>query len=58
MKQHSQKIDLSRLASDCASEVASMVQELEGFDGEKPSANLRWPARFISAGVKPAPPRK
>ncbi len=54
---HSQRIVLARLANNSSSEVQSMVRELEGRDREERSANLHWPTRFISAGVKPAPPR-
>ena len=55
--QHNTKIDLLDLASETASEVPSMVRELEGADRQDATANLRWPARFISAGAKEAPPR-
>lgn len=55
--QHNRKINLLDLARNTASEIPSMVRELEGADREDPAANLRWPARFISAGAKGAPPR-
>ena len=57
MEQYSQKIELSRIASDSASEVPSMVRELEGLDREESPSDLHWPTRFISAGGKSAPPR-
>jgi hypothetical protein len=56
MEQHSQKIDLSRLASDSASEVASMVNELEGATSGQPHLKPQWPIRFISS-QKGAPSR-
>ena len=56
MEQHSQKIDLSRLASDAASEVASMVNEIEGAISGQPHLKPQWPIRFISS-QKGAPSR-
>ena len=52
---HSPKIELSRLANDSATEVSSMLLELEG--SEEISSNRRWPMRFIPAATKTAPPR-
>jgi hypothetical protein len=50
MAQGPKKIELAKLASDSASDVPSMVQELEGKDHDEASSNLHWPTRFISSG--------
>ncbi len=57
MKKPSATIDLTKLAGDSKELVESMALELEGSASEERAADLRWPARFISAGAKPAPPR-
>jgi hypothetical protein len=55
MERKSPKIELQRLANDPASEVSSMVRELEGASLENLETNLQWPIRFISSGLKTAP---
>jgi hypothetical protein len=58
MQLQAKTIDLTRLENDATSDVASMVDELEGHSPQElATSNRRWPARFISAGPKPAPPR-
>jgi len=57
MERNSTKIDLARLANEPASEVPSMVRELEGADLLELSENLHWPLRFLASGLKHAPRR-
>jgi hypothetical protein len=57
MKALIQRIDLTKLAVEAEDSVESMTQELEGPHTKDSSSSLRWPARFISAGAKGAPPR-
>jgi hypothetical protein len=57
VEQKTLKIELQQIANDPASEVSSMVGELEGVTVEKLDVNLQWPIRFISAGAKTAPHR-
>jgi hypothetical protein len=57
MDSKSIKIDLRKLASDGKDLVESMASELEGAPREEASTEQHWPARFISAGTKVAPPR-
>lgn len=49
-------IDLTKLASVGKDLVESMAHELEGAH-EETRSDSRWPARFISAATKLAPPR-
>ncbi|HLI78359.1 MAG TPA: hypothetical protein VKV03_00170 [Candidatus Binataceae bacterium] len=52
------RIDLRKLASEGKDLVDAMASELEGGRREEPpSTEQHWPTRFISAGVKVAPPR-
>lgn len=54
MKEASATIDLTKLAGDSKELVESMAHELKGSVSEERGADLRWPARFISAGAKNA----
>ena len=63
MKPNLHSIELCRLATDCAPEVASMLLELEGrpassSDDSASDANRRWVSRFSPTVTKFAPPRR
>ena len=57
MDSKANKIDLRKLASEGKDLVDAMTSELEGAHREEASTEQHWPARFISAGTKVAPPR-
>ena len=54
MKTHSKNIELSKLATDPKSEVASMVRELEGWQSGPEASAQGSRSRFILAGAKAA----
>ena len=57
MNQTSKTIDLRKLESEGKGLVEAMASELEGPGREGTAIEQHWPARFVSAGAKIAPPR-
>ena len=57
MNQPSNKIDLRKLESEGKNVIEAMTSELEGPARDGVTLEQHWPARFISAGSKVAPPR-
>lgn len=57
MNPKADKIDLRKLESEGKNVVEAMTSELEGPGREGTALEQHWPARFISAGAKVAPPR-